>query len=318
QSESRFFSLCSHNPLWQLLLRVCGCHPDPGTQETVQFLRHPQSEAAITAVHVSIDGESLGMGRSAGGPLYVLLWEPSLYLAGLHTIRVKVEVSAASAYKDTVLMLLTHFLLHGIASGLSRPVSSAGAALHAGGQPDSHFRFCTVLHPAHRPLHPGPSTLHTHSVAECRRANRLQVPSCSPKQRTVSLYENAILSRLGWLKKDSQVLSFSFWQLLFFNIPLTSYLCWSLHHRWHGNSLRSHFVWPGRRGWTVAVHLLMLLVLTWQAHSCYFLLQTYGVTAFVLSPVRTWALGLSVVLVYRAWTGPVPLFHDNSKSNSSS
>lgn len=51
------------------------------------------SEAPITAVHVSIDGEPLGKGRLAGGPLYVLPWDPSLYLAGLHTIKVKVEVS---------------------------------------------------------------------------------------------------------------------------------------------------------------------------------------------------------------------------------
>ena len=44
---------------------------------------------------MSVDGEPLGQGLSAGGPLYVLLWDPSLYLSGLHTIRVKVEVSAA-------------------------------------------------------------------------------------------------------------------------------------------------------------------------------------------------------------------------------
>lgn len=51
------------------------------------------SEAPITAVHVSIDGEPLGKCHLAGGPLYVLPWDPSLYLAGLHTIKVKVEVS---------------------------------------------------------------------------------------------------------------------------------------------------------------------------------------------------------------------------------
>lgn len=51
------------------------------------------SEALITAVHISIDGEPLGKGHWAGGPLYVLPWEPSLYLKGLHTIQVKVEVS---------------------------------------------------------------------------------------------------------------------------------------------------------------------------------------------------------------------------------
>lgn len=43
---------------------------------------------------MSVDGEPLGKGHAAGGPLYVLLWDPSLYLTGLHTIRVKVEVSA--------------------------------------------------------------------------------------------------------------------------------------------------------------------------------------------------------------------------------
>lgn len=56
------------------------------------------SEASITAVHVSIDGESVGSARSAGGPLYVLLWDPSLYLAGLHTIKVTVEVSTSSSH----------------------------------------------------------------------------------------------------------------------------------------------------------------------------------------------------------------------------
>ena len=51
------------------------------------------SEAPITAVYVSVDGVGLGAARRAGGPLYVLLWEPSLYLTGPHTISVKVEVS---------------------------------------------------------------------------------------------------------------------------------------------------------------------------------------------------------------------------------
>lgn len=55
------------------------------------------SEALITAVHVSIDGEPLGKGHSAGGPLYVLPWDPSRYLKGLHTIQVKVEVSGGRA-----------------------------------------------------------------------------------------------------------------------------------------------------------------------------------------------------------------------------
>lgn len=55
------------------------------------------SEAPITAVHVSVDGDPLGKGHPAGGPLYVLPWDPSLYLRGLHTIQVKVEVGGGHA-----------------------------------------------------------------------------------------------------------------------------------------------------------------------------------------------------------------------------
>ena len=51
------------------------------------------SEAPITAVHVSVDGRSLGEARPAGGPLFVLSWDPSLYATGLHSIWVKVQVN---------------------------------------------------------------------------------------------------------------------------------------------------------------------------------------------------------------------------------
>ncbi|TMS21119.1 Transmembrane protein 62 [Larimichthys crocea] len=95
-------------------------------------------------------------------------------------------------------------------------------------------------------------------------------------------------------------------QLLFFNMPLTSYLCWSLHHRCRGNTFRSHFLRPGCRWWTLAVHVVMLLLLTWQAHSCYFLLETYGPTAFLLSPVRTWALGPRPAIGVPRLDGPGP------------
>lgn len=99
-------------------------------------------------------------------------------------------------------------------------------------------------------------------------------------------------------------------QVVFFNMPLTYYLCWSLHHRCRGTSFRSHFCRPGCRWWTLAVHLGMLVLLIWQAYSCFFLLETYGPLAFFLSPVRTWALLMALVLVYRVWWGPQPHFSD--------
>lgn len=63
------------------------------------------SEAPITAVHVSIDGDPLGKGHWAGGPLYVLPWDPSLYLKGLHSIQVKAEVSGGRAWVSPPLKL---------------------------------------------------------------------------------------------------------------------------------------------------------------------------------------------------------------------
>lgn len=110
------------------------------------------SEAPITAVHVSVDGEPLGKGHSAGGPLYVLLWDPSLYLTGLHTIRVKVEVGTAlhpqlqtfcvSQRSDVWFLCVCEL-------GLGGPVFGARAALHSGGWPDAQLWFRAVLPPPH-------------------------------------------------------------------------------------------------------------------------------------------------------------------------
>lgn len=72
------------------------------------------------------------------------------------------------------------------------------------------------------------------------------------------------------------------------------------------------------RRWTLLVHLVMLLLLLWQAYSCYFLLEAYGPLAFFLSPVRTWALLLSLLLVYRAWRGPVPHLSSDVKASLAS
>lgn len=62
----------------------------------------------------------------------------------------------------------------------------------------------------------------------------------------------------------------------------------------------------------------MMALLLWQAYSCYFLLEAYGALAFFLSPVRTWALMLSLLLVYRAWKGPVPHLRNDSKASLAS
>uniref|UniRef100_A0A8C2XQ46 Transmembrane protein 62 n=1 Tax=Cyclopterus lumpus TaxID=8103 RepID=A0A8C2XQ46_CYCLU len=237
------------------------------------------SEAPITAVHVSVDGEPLGNGHSAGGPLYVLLWDPSLYLTGLHTIRVKVEDSAGRSsvreqhftleddltpsfgFAQSFILLTDHYVL-ARAAFVATVLLNVGVLLA--------FRFLPV------PSGRGPwfigELIDGHSGA------------CFAFGVFVD----------GHFLEGSLTYVVGVVQLLFFNMPLTCYLCWSLHHRCRGNTFRSHFLRPGCRWRTLAVHLFMLLLLTWQAHSCYFLLETYGLIAFFLSPVRTWALALSL------------------------
>ncbi|XP_071354794.1 transmembrane protein 62 isoform X2 [Trachinotus anak] len=293
------------------------------------------SEAPITAVHVSVDGEPLGKGHSAGGPLYVLLWDPSLYLTGLHTIRVKVEDSAGRStvreqhftleddltpsfgFVQSFILLTDHYILGRVAF-IFMMLLNVGVLLA--------FRFLRVS--SGRGLtSQACMSLHLVSKIDIFYYSLLLFNLCTALGpwfigELIDGHSGACFAFGvfidGHFLEGSLTYVVGVVQLLFFNMPLTSYLCWSLHHRCRGNTFRSHFLRPGCRWRTLVVHLFMLLLLTWQAHSCYFLLETYGPMAFFLSPVRTWALGLSLLLVYRAWTGPAPLIPDNSKSVSSS
>lgn len=90
-------------------------------------------------------------------------------------------------------------------------------------------------------------------------------------------------------------------QLVFFNIPLMAYLCWSLLQRCFGHSFRSH-LYQGKHLKIIPVYLLVLPLYIWQVYSCYFLQVTYGTLAFVFSPLRTWLTLLTPVLIRCAWT----------------
>uniref|UniRef100_A0A1A7XQY4 Transmembrane protein 62 n=1 Tax=Iconisemion striatum TaxID=60296 RepID=A0A1A7XQY4_9TELE len=292
------------------------------------------SEAPITAVHVSIDGETLGKGHSAGGPLYVLLWDPSLYLTGLHTIRVKVEDSAGRSlvreqhftledsltpsfgFAQSFILLTDHYILGRVlfisAVLLNISVLLASRFLQLPSGRGLFSAACTSLH-----LISKMNTFY-YSLLLFNLYTALGpwfigelIDGHSGACFAFGVFIN------GHFLEGSLTYIVGVFQMVFFNIPLTSYLCWSLHHRCHGNSLRSHFVRPGRRWPPLTIHFLMLLLLTWQAYSCYFLLETYGLMAFFLSPVRTWALGLSLLLIHRAWTGPAPFVHNNKRVSPS-
>ncbi|XP_037551392.1 transmembrane protein 62 isoform X2 [Nematolebias whitei] len=257
------------------------------------------SEAPITAVHVSVDGEALGKAHCAGGPLYVLLWDPFVYLTGLHRITVKVEDSAGRSavreqhftledaltpsfgFVQSFILLTDHYIL-GRVLFISTVLLNMGVLLA--------FRF-----------HQLPNGRGPWFIGEL-------IDGHSGACFSFGVFID------GHFLEGSLTYVVGVIQLLFFNIPLTSYLCWSLLHRHrHNSSFRSHFVRSGCHWRLLGVHLLMLLLLTWQAHSCYFLLETYGLMAFFLSPVRTWAFGLSLLLIRHAWTGLFPFPPDHGK-----
>ncbi|XP_046316931.1 transmembrane protein 62 isoform X5 [Marmota monax] len=90
-------------------------------------------------------------------------------------------------------------------------------------------------------------------------------------------------------------------QVVFFNIPLMAYLCWSLLQRCFGHNFKSH-LHQGKYLKIIPVHLLMLLLYIWQIYSCYFLHVTQGTLALLFSPLRTWLTLLTPVLIRCVWT----------------
>ncbi|XP_062824187.1 transmembrane protein 62 isoform X1 [Anolis carolinensis] len=89
-------------------------------------------------------------------------------------------------------------------------------------------------------------------------------------------------------------------QMLFFNLPLMAYTCWCLFLRCQGHCFSSHLR-QVRQCWVVPIHFCMSLLFLWQVYSCYFLLMTYGTMSFFFSPLRTWAVTLTLFLFYRTW-----------------
>lgn len=290
------------------------------------------SESPITAVYVSVDGVTLGKAVSAGGPLYVLLWDPMHYATGLHTIKVKVEDSAGRSkvreqqftleeeltpsfgFVQSFILLTDHYILARIAFVVIVLLNLGGLVL---------FRFMPVS--STRGLS-SQAWMSLHLVSKsnvffytlllfnlCTALGPWFIGEVIDGHIGVCFAFGVFVD--GHFLEGSLTYVVGFIQVLFFNMPLTYYLCWSLHHRCRGTNFRSHFCRPGCRWRTLAVHLGMLVLMIWQAYSCYFLLETYGSLAFFMSPVRTWALLMGLLLVYRAWWGKPLRFSDGSKTN---
>ncbi|XP_062973714.1 transmembrane protein 62 [Elgaria multicarinata webbii] len=306
--KSFLYSSSVHEPLQRILhsthIRVLAFSPSP-----------------IEFVKVSIDGVHLGDAVQASGPLYTLKWAPKDYSQGFHQIDVTVQdVSGKSA---------TQFHTFAMEENLSLKFGLLASWLLL----TDHYIWVQAVFVITTVIQ-----IVLLIIFRYRGKPTLKKPLGVAVQTTLSLH---VLSKTNFLYYWFLLLSlytvlgpwfigemidghmgfcFSFgvfldghffqgsitflvgvMQVLFFNLPLMAYTCWCLLMRCQGHCFSSH-LYRAKWYWTVPTHLIMALLFFWQVFSCYFLLQTYGITAFFLSPLRTWIVGLTLLLVYRTWT----------------
>ncbi|NXX46328.1 TMM62 protein, partial [Tricholaema leucomelas] len=279
------------------------------------------SPSVIVSVNVHIDRVHVGNAQHVSGPLYVLKWSPQNYSKGFHHIDVTVQdasgristqshvfamdenLSLRFAFWPSVILLTDFYVLARVLFGLIVLIQIA--LLIA-------FRY--LQKPALKEK-PGLLTLTSYSLHVFSKTNTFFYSVLVLNLYTIlgpwfvgELIDGQVGACFsfgvftgGSFLQGSLTFFVGILQMLFFNLPVTAYLCWCLLLRCQGHSFRSHFHHV-RSLTTVLVHLVMALLLAWQVYSCYFLQRTYGTLAFFLSPMRTWLVVLSSALIYRTWT----------------
>ncbi|KAM5235570.1 transmembrane protein 62 isoform 4-T4 [Ctenodactylus gundi] len=269
------------------LLYSCGKH------EPLERLLHSThirvlafSLSSIASVTVRIDGAHLGQAVHLSGPIFVLKWNPRNYVNGTHNIEVVVQDSAGrsqSAHHVFSVQENIHLTFDPLASFILLTDHCILARVL--------FVLIVLIQLA---------TLITFRLLVC------------PQLKGPWFFGEIIDGKLGCcfsfgifvnghFLQGGMTFVVGILQLVFFNIPLMAYLCWSLLQRCFGHNFRSHLR-KGKYLKIIPVHLLMLLLYTWQVYSCYFLHMTYGTLALLVSPLRTWLTLLTPVLVRCVWT----------------
>ncbi|XP_068110251.1 transmembrane protein 62 isoform X2 [Hyperolius riggenbachi] len=278
------------------------------------------SPSPIASVRVFIDNTELGEAEHSSGPLYVLEWNAEAYKTGLHAI--KVEAQDASGRKQArshlfsleddvsvsfslfpslilltdhyvmaqvlfILIVLSQLLLLLIYKIRRRPIlrgppgyfTSASFSMHVLSKNNVFFYtiFLLNLYTAVGPWFIG-EIVDGHMGA------------CFAFGVVVG----------GHFLDGSLTYMVGISQMLFFNIPLTAYLCWCLLCRCKGHGFLSHLRHT-RKIICVPIHFFMFLLLIWQVYSCIFLLLTYGTLATFLSPMKLWLVVVTLVLGRLVW-----------------
>ncbi|NXP76542.1 TMM62 protein, partial [Ramphastos sulfuratus] len=279
------------------------------------------SPSVIVSINVHIDGVHLGNAQQVSGPLYVLKWSPQNYSKGFHHIDVTVQdasgristqshvfamdenLSLRFAFWPSVILLTDFYVLARALFGLIALIQIALLIV---------FRY--LQKPALKEK-PGLLTLTSYSLHVFSKTNTFFYSVLVLNLYTIlgpwfvgELIDGQVGACFsfgvftgGSFLQGSLTFFVGILQMLFFNLPVTAYLCWCLLLRCQGHSFRSHFRHV-RRLTTVLVHLVMALLLAWQVYSCYFLQRTYGTLAFFLSPMRMWLVVLTSALIYKTWT----------------
>ncbi|XP_001918299.3 transmembrane protein 62 isoform X3 [Equus caballus] len=306
--KSLLYSCANHEPLERLLHST-----------HIRVLAF--SLSSITSVTVKIDGVHLGQAIHLSGPIFILKWNPRNYSNKTHNIEVTVQDSAGrsktvqhvfSLQEDihlrfdplaSFILLTDHYI---VARVLFVMIVLIQLTI-----------LITFRHRGY-PEHKGPPGFINLTSFSLHVLSKINIFYYSVLLLT--LYTVLGPWFVGEITKGKLGCCFSFGifvdghflqgsltfivgilQLVFFNIPLMAYLCWSLLQRCFGHNFRSH-LHQGRYLKIIPVHLLMLLLYIWQMCSCYFLHMTYGTLAFLFSPLRTWLTLLTPLLIRCVWT----------------
>uniref|UniRef100_A0A8C5QY16 Transmembrane protein 62 n=1 Tax=Leptobrachium leishanense TaxID=445787 RepID=A0A8C5QY16_9ANUR len=279
------------------------------------FSKHP-----IISVKVSIDKMMLGEAAHVSGPLYTLGWDPVDYSIGIHEIKVQVQdtadnsqtrshlfsledgVSLRFSLFPSLILLTDHYTLGQVLFVLV--VSSQLAVLLI-------FRF------KKRAVLKGPLgffKLSSFSIHVLSKTNTFFYAVLLLTLYTAfgpwfigeiidghmgACFAFGILVN-GHFLQGSLTYFVGITQVVFFNAPLTAYMCWCLLIRCRGQGFCSHLRY-GRKLLTLPVHFFMFLLLAWQVYSCFFLMLTYGTLAVFLSPLKFWLVVATLVLFRKLW-----------------
>ncbi|KAM9645655.1 transmembrane protein 62 isoform 2-T2 [Trichechus inunguis] len=330
--KSLLYSYAKHEPLERLLhsthiryKRTFLLYKNNHLKPHIHVCSHSRvlafSSSSITSVAVKIDGVHLGEAVHLSGPIFILKWNPRNYSNGTHNIEVIVQDSAGrrktvhhvfSVEEDlhltfdplaSFILLTDHYIMARVLFVLIVLIQLTILII---------FRYRG--HPKLKGP-PGFVNLTSFSLHVLSKINIFYYSVLLLTLYTVLgpwFVGEITLGKLGCcfsfgifvdghFLQGSLTFIVGILQLVFFNVPLMTYLSWSLLQRCFGHNFRSH-LHQGKYLKIIPVHLLMLLLYVWQVYSCYFLQVTYGTLAFFFSPLRTWLTLLTPVLIRCVWT----------------